>query len=96
MRKIIFHIDVNSAFLSWTALDLLNNGASLDIRTVPAIIGQEARAALDSADVIISKGQGNCESLYGYERNIYYAFLVKCDRFIRQFGKPKFTPMLTK
>ena len=26
MEKIIFHIDVNNAFLSWTAIDLLNNG----------------------------------------------------------------------
>lgn len=64
--------------------------------TVPSLIGEEARSALDTADVIISKGQGNCESLYGYDRNIYYAFLVKCGRFIRQFGKPKLTPMLTK
>lgn len=39
MDRIIFHIDVNSAFLSWTAVDLLKGGASLDIRTVPAIIG---------------------------------------------------------
>ena len=74
---------------------VIDNGTRIP-GTVPALIGPEARAALDSADVIISKGQGNCESLYGYERNIYYAFLVKCDRFIRQFGKPKFTPMLTK
>ena len=43
MDRIIFHIDVNSAFLSWTALDLLNNGASLDIRTVPAIIGGDIK-----------------------------------------------------
>ena len=26
MDRIIFHIDVNSAFLSWTAVDLLNKG----------------------------------------------------------------------
>lgn len=39
MRRIIFHIDVNSAFLSWTAVEQLKNGAELDIRTIPAIIG---------------------------------------------------------
>lgn len=39
MEQIIFHIDVNSAFLSWSAIDLLQSGAALDIRTVPAIIG---------------------------------------------------------
>ena len=74
---------------------VIDNGTCIP-GTVPEKIGPEAKYALDNADVIIAKGQGNCESLYGYEKNIYYAFLVKCGRFIRQFGKPKFTPMLTK
>ena len=39
MDKIIFHIDVNNAFLSWTAVEMLKNGANIDIRTIPAIIG---------------------------------------------------------
>ncbi len=33
------HIDVNSAFLSWSAVNLLNKGSALDIRTLPSIIG---------------------------------------------------------
>lgn len=36
---IIFHIDVNSAFLSWTALERLAQGDSVDLRTIPAIVG---------------------------------------------------------
>lgn len=39
MTKIIFHIDVNSAYLSWTALEKLHSGSDLDLRTIPAIIG---------------------------------------------------------
>ena len=41
VSKIIFHVDVNSAYLSWTAVERLKNGNSdtLDIRTIPAIIG---------------------------------------------------------
>jgi DNA polymerase-4 len=39
MDKIIMHIDVNNAFLSWTAIDLLNNGYPIDIRNEIAIIG---------------------------------------------------------
>ena len=39
MDSIIFHIDVNSAFLSWTALSLLEQGESTDLRDIPAIIG---------------------------------------------------------
>ena len=38
-NKIIFHIDVNSAYLSWEAVDRLQHGASLDIRTIPSVIG---------------------------------------------------------
>ena len=33
------HIDVNNAFLSWTAIDLLNKGYKIDIRNIEAIIG---------------------------------------------------------
>lgn len=39
MDKIFFHIDVNSAFLSWSALEKLHNGDKTDLRTIPAIIG---------------------------------------------------------
>lgn len=37
--NIIFHIDVNSAYLSWTAVKMLKEGSSTDIRTIPAVIG---------------------------------------------------------
>lgn len=39
MDQIIFHIDVNSAFLSWTAVQLLQKGYPVDIRTIPSAIG---------------------------------------------------------
>lgn len=39
MERQILHVDVNSAFLSWTAIDMLHNGEKIDIRTIPAIIG---------------------------------------------------------
>ena len=39
MSKIIFHIDVNSAFLSWSAVEKLKNGSDVDIREIPSIIG---------------------------------------------------------
>lgn len=37
--RIIMHIDVNNAFLSWSAIDLLNNGFKYDIRNSYAVIG---------------------------------------------------------
>lgn len=39
MYRQILHIDVNNAFLSWTAVDMLSKGANIDIRDIPAIIG---------------------------------------------------------
>ena len=39
MSRIIFHIDVNSAFLSWTAVEKLKSGSDVDIREIPSIIG---------------------------------------------------------
>lgn len=38
-ERIIFHIDVNNAFLSWTAVKLLQEGYKEDIREIPSIIG---------------------------------------------------------
>ena len=59
-------------------------------------LSPEARAAMDRADVILSKGQGNAETLLDCGYNIYYAFLVKCIRFIERYQKPKLTPMFVK
>ncbi|MEA5096284.1 DNA polymerase IV [bioreactor metagenome] len=39
MGQIIMHIDVNSAFLSWTAAYEQQMGIDRDIRTVPSVIG---------------------------------------------------------
>ena len=39
MERLIYHVDVNSAYLSWEATEQLKNGAEIDIRDIPAIIG---------------------------------------------------------
>ncbi len=39
MERQILHVDVNNAFLSWTAVDMLKKGSKIDIREIPAIIG---------------------------------------------------------
>lgn len=62
--------------------------------TILSELGLDAKAAMEAADVILSKGMGNVETLYGCGYNIYYAFLVKCAHFIRLFNKPLMTPML--
>lgn len=60
------------------------------------MLSPEAAQAIREADVILAKGMGNCETMHGCGYNVYYAFLVKCQRFAQKFGKPKFTPMLVK
>ena len=49
-------------------------------------LSKEARTVLDKADIIISKGQGNFETIHGCGRNIYYLFLCKCEWFSERFG----------
>lgn len=60
MKRIIFHIDVNSAFLSWTAVEQLKSGAEFDIREIPAIIGgdQESRHGVVLAKSVPAKKYG--------------------------------------
>ena len=60
------------------------------------MLGEEAKQAFGTADVILSKGQGNAETLLGCGYNVYYAFLVKCPIFMERFQKPKLAPMLVK
>ena len=60
------------------------------------LLGQEALDALNAADVILAKGMANCETMFGCGYNVYYAFLVKCQRFVERFQKPMLTPMLVK
>lgn len=43
-ERIIFHIDVNSAFLSWEAVNELRKGGKIDLRTIPSIVaGDQSR-----------------------------------------------------
>ncbi len=42
MKQTIFHIDVNSAYLSWSALERLKQGDETDLRTIPSIIGGDS------------------------------------------------------
>ena len=60
------------------------------------LLGPEAKQAMDEADVILAKGQANAETLLDSGYNVYYAFLIKCVRFIQRYGKPKLTPMFVK
>ena len=68
MSRIIFHIDVNNAFLSWTAVYLLKEGYKKDIRKIPAVIGgdEKQRRGIVLAKSPIAKKYGivTAETLY--------------------------------
>ena len=54
------HIDVNNAFLSWTAVDLLKSGYKIDIRNIEAIIGgdESKRHGIVLAKSMVAKSKG--------------------------------------
>ena len=61
MDKLIFHVDVNSAFLSWTAVKKLKDEPeSVDLRTIPSAIGGDVskRHGVITACSIPAKKQG--------------------------------------
>lgn len=62
MASIIFHIDVNSAYLSWSAVEQLKNGAEVDLRKIPSIIGgdQKSRHGIVLAKSMSAKTFGIC------------------------------------
>ena len=64
---------------------VIGNGNEVGGTWLPHI-SSEAREALESADLIIAKGQGNYETLHDCGLNIYYLFLCKCKWFQYQFN----------
>ena len=76
MKRIILHIDVNNAFLSWTAVDMLNHGYSIDIRDRYSVIGgdEDSRRGIVLAKSNLCKARGvvTGESLYLARRKCPY------------------------
>ena len=64
---------------------IIDNGSAIS-GTELAFIGKELKDAIESADVILSKGSGNFESLAGCGLNIYYLFMCKCKRVAKLLG----------
>lgn len=64
---------------------IVGNGSNIG-GTQMAYLGDEAREAMLNADLIISKGQANFETLIGAGLNVYYLFLAKCPHYTKWFG----------
>lgn len=72
--------------------EVIGNGSSI-AGTDLEDISSEALEAIEKADLIISKGQGNFETIHGSGLNIYYLFLCKCDWFVRKFQVERYQGM---
>ena len=100
MKKIIMHIDVNNAFLSWTAVLYLKQGSNVDIRNTYAVIGgdEKARHGIVLAKSMPAKKRGvvtaetlfsakkKCPNLKVYPPN-YNFYKKMSDSMLNLIGK---------
>ncbi|MBQ3436305.1 MAG: DNA polymerase IV [Bacilli bacterium] len=103
--RIIFHLDVNNAFLSWSAVDLLEHGYKKDIRKIPAIIGgdETRRRGIVLAKSPVAKKYGikTADTIYEAKKKCpqielyppYYELYSKKSRELFTYLK-KYTPTI--
>ena len=73
-------------------VNVTGNGSGI-AGTDLADISEEAEQLIRNADLIVSKGQGNFETIHGCGLNIYYLFLCKCEWFVQKFRAERFQGM---
>ena len=92
MEKQILHVDVNNAFLSWTAVERLKHGEKIDIRTIPAAIcgDENKRSGIILAKSTLAKSVGvvTGETIYQATRKCPNLTLFKPDfNAYREYSK---------
>ena len=104
-ERIVFHIDVNNAFLSWTAVQLLSQGYKEDIRNIPSVIGgnEKQRKGIVLAKSPIAKQYGihTAETIYSAKKKCptikifppNYAYYDKMSKDLFKYLE-KFSPSL--
>ncbi len=84
MERIIFHVDVNNAFLSWSAIEMLKAGSKVDIRNIPAVVGgdESKRRGIVVAKSMPAKKAGikTGEPLYMARRKVDNLFVVQTNK----------------
>ena len=83
------------ALVAGIPFPVIDNGTAIG-GTAISRVNRETKDALKNADVILAKGMGNTESMFGCGYRVYYAFLVKCERFMQFFNAPKMKPMFIR
>ena len=72
---------------------VMGNGSTI-AGTCLEDVSEDALKVIQNADMVISKGQGNFETLYGCNLNVYYLFMCKCNLFANRFHKKLYEGML--
>lgn len=100
MKRIIFHVDVNNAFLSWTAIEMLKNGSRLDIRTIPSVVGgdEKQRKGVVLAKSFPAKKKGiiTGEPIYQARRKVDKLLVVAGARDKYSYYSDEFYKILCK
>lgn len=83
MERQILHIDVNNAFLSWTAVHKLKNGENIDIREIPAIIGgdetKRSGIVLAKSNIVKKFGVVTGETIYSARKKCPNIYVFQAD-----------------
>jgi len=91
--------DVTRADAEAVGLDqlvtLIDNGSGVP-GTLLADCSADFREHFAAAELIISKGQGNFETLCGTSAKVFFLFKVKCEVIARRAGKPIGTHVLLR
>ena len=98
-KRIILHVDVNNAFLSWTAVDKLNKGEKIDIRNRYAVIGGDESArrgiVLAKSNLCKQKGVKTAETLYQARKKCPYLEVYPGDyQVYREFSNKMYNYLL--
>ncbi len=77
------------------AAEIVSSGVAV-CGTIPGLVSAEVQGLLESSPIIISKGQGNCETLNDIPGPIYFLLKVKCEMMSRLINVPEGKLVLKK
>lgn len=75
--------------------EVITNGMAV-AGTVYKFLGEKEKKFMKEADVILSKGQANYESVHGSGFHVFYSFLCKCEMFSNRFQVKPLTGMFVE
>ena len=74
---------------------VIDNGSDV-AGTCPARVNRRTAEALRDADLVISKGLANYETLSGKGERTYFLFLAKCPLYVEVFDVPLYAGMVVR